>query len=139
MLINNPPTVDIPTGQPEKYVKLSNTLLNSNDAETNTNATAYTKVKESKSPQGNLRVKFDMCQPDTGATVYGRVYVNGSAVGAEHSWTIGGWITYSDDLTGIAKEDLIQIYAYTISSSWPVHIRNFRIYGDYVLFENTLT
>jgi len=93
--------------------------------------TSYTKIKEIQVKQaGKIRVKFDMRRTSGSGTGYGKIYVNGSAVGDEHS-VISDWNTYSDDIE-VEKDDLVQLYVYSSDGSSSVfESRNFRLYWDY--------
>lgn len=71
-----------------------------------TNSTTYTKVKEF-SPllrSGTISVYFSMTRSGSGPA-YGKVYINGSAVGTERTDTYSG----SEDFT-VAVGDIVQIY-----------------------------
>ena len=59
----------------------------------------YTKVKEILlAREGALRVKFDLRVEAAGGTAFGRIYVNGIAVGVERSNTSATFITYTEDI-----------------------------------------
>jgi hypothetical protein len=108
-------------------------LQNSNDTEKSTVAGGYTKVKEIKfnetysGANGGMRIKFELHA--SGATSYGRIYKNGVAIGAEHYTSLTDYQLYSEDLAfDLVVNDLLQIYAYTSSGSYPTYIKNFRLY-----------
>jgi hypothetical protein len=86
---------------------------NTNDAEKTTISATYVKLKEMKlnAALAGCRVHFQL-KTDGGVTVYGRVYKNGVAVGAEHSTTSAIYVDFTDDLSGLVANDLIQIYAH---------------------------
>lgn len=80
----------------------------------------YDKVKEIKmGAAGVYRIKFTLKQSGVGGghTVYGRIYVNGSAVGTERSRTDTTATVYSEDITTSAAGDLIQIYSKSSANS----------------------
>lgn len=93
-------------------------------------STSYTKVKEIYIPRaGNLRVKFDMRLSGT-STSKARIYKNGSAVGTERSTSSTSYTTYSEDITGLAAGDRLQIYVDTGASGITTYIRNFILYAS---------
>ena len=85
--------------------------------------------------QGNAyRVLFDICPhyADHGSAVQAQIYVNGVARGSLRDGGSGGWITYTEDISGLKPGDRIQLYAGgTYASSHPCDIRNFRLCADY--------
>ena len=81
----------------------------------------YRKYKEIMIPRGGtLRISFDMTH-DSGDAMWGRIYVNGVAVGTEryqdNSHYAGGvhvgsgWYRYTEDITDLEVDDLVQLYA----------------------------
>lgn len=72
--------------------------------------TSYTKVVELIVPRGGtLRVKFSL-HTGAGATVYGRIYRNGVAVGTEQNTTTDLYDN-SEDISGWSAGDLLQLWA----------------------------
>lgn len=98
---------------------------------------SYSKVKEIllNDSSGTIRVSMQLqlhCSGSTSA-VYGKVYKNGVAVGAEHNVTVNGSTdtTFTDDIT-VATGDLIQAYGYMTNngSITLACISNFRLEYD---------
>jgi hypothetical protein len=59
--------------------------------------------------------------------IYGRIYVNGSAVWTERNIAASSTATYNQDIT-VAAWDNIKIYAYATWSINAPTVTNFRIY-----------
>jgi hypothetical protein len=81
------------------------------------NETSYVKLGEVRfnDVAGRIRVSFGLRSSSSPTkTAYGRIYINGSAVGTERSTTSGTYVTYTEDFT-IATNDLVQLYAKTAS------------------------
>ena len=108
----------------------SDNLQISSDSATTTTSGSDVKMKEFTVRRGGkIRVKFTL--DNTGADsnlVYGRIYVNGSAVGAARS-TTATLTTYSEDIS-IEPYDEVQIYAHAENTSQTAQITNFRLYFD---------
>lgn len=113
----------------------SNNLKYSADTErTQTTTNTYTIKKQITIRQrGTIRVKFDLKGSDTTYQFYGRIYVNGIAVGTERLQQGAGattYVTYSEDIT-IAPYDLVQLYIKNESTGGlTTYCRNFQIYYD---------
>lgn len=108
----------------------SDTLQQSADTERSGTDTSYVIKKEVRVRRdGTIRVKFGLKGTNGINTVFGRVYVNGSAIGTEHSTTSSSYQTYSDDIT-VVRQDLVQLYAYTSVGANTYYVNNFRIYYD---------
>lgn len=78
------------------------------------NNASYTKVQEIYVPRsGTIRIVFGLASKQgTSGNGSARIYRNGSAVGTVRSRTGGDlWIDYSEDISGWATGDLLQIYA----------------------------
>jgi len=89
--------------------------------------TSYTKIKTLYVARpGAVRIKFSM-RSHNGNTVYGRIYKNGVAIGTQRSTTSTSYQTYSEDFSGIAIGDLIQLYVKS-SNSLPVYTNSFQLY-----------
>ncbi len=58
---------------------------------------------------GTLRIKFWLAASG-GATASGRIYRNGAAVGTERTTTAATGTQYSEDISGWAQGDLVQLY-----------------------------
>lgn len=121
----------------------SDTLTASADTEDTTIVGSYTKFKEIQIWNyrwgWTIRVKFDIaCVNDDPAgtftvTMYGRIYVNGSAVWTERTVVDSEtYVTYSEDIS-VSAWDLVQFYGYRTTTTWDSwKYRNFRIYYDEV-------
>lgn len=101
-------------------------LLASADTEQSHNGTSYTLKKEIMiGIAGVITVKFSI--KGSSSHAYGRIYVNGAAVGTERNGTNNAYVEYSENIT-VAAGDLIQIYTKTDNSSYNVYCKNFRLY-----------
>jgi hypothetical protein len=101
-----------------------------NDTDAFEVSTSYVKVKEILFARGgNFRIKFDL-STTTGRIAYGRIYKNGIAFGSEQSTSSDLMVTFSEDLSSIALNDLIQLYIKTNNASYPAKSRNFRVYAE---------
>lgn len=88
-----------------------------------TKSTSYVKLKEFAplDRAGNITVSFEMSPSVTGFTVYGRVYVDGSAAGSVMSTKSGG--TFSDNIN-VQVGAVIQVYGRTGNSDVNCRIQN---------------
>jgi len=94
--------------------KLDNTtagnyLITDSTGEVSQAGTTYIKKKEVTAFRaGNVRITFSL---RAGAdTAYGRIYKNGVAIGTERTTTSITYVTFTEDISGLIKGDLIQIY-----------------------------
>lgn len=97
----------------------------------------YTKKKEIRvSREGAIRVSFDMKSNVGGLIAYGRIYINGIAVGTERTTTSTSYSTYTEDFSGINNGDLVQLYVkrQAGTGTW---IRNFQVKSGYYHEEAT--
>jgi hypothetical protein len=112
----------------------SDTLQFSNNPEKYTDSTGYAKKKEIKLNAGmsTIRIKFSLLNDLGGSyTSYGKIYLNGVAIGTERSTHSTTYVEYSEDLAiNVKVGDLLQIYCKTSSASSGVYVCNFRIYYD---------
>ncbi|MDO9534773.1 MAG: hypothetical protein Q7J85_05455 [Bacillota bacterium] len=109
-------------------------LIISNDAESAIiSVRTWTKVKEIVVARiGALRIRFTLKKNGAGtAAVYGRIYRNGVAVGAQQSRSESGVTEFSEDISSWAPGDLCQIYAYGYNADHTASITNFRLYSMY--------
>jgi hypothetical protein len=105
-----------------------------------TSLTSPTKKKEINigCASGTYRVKFDLMGNGTGAySVYGRIYINGTAVGSTESEPVGGslpYVTKSADIA-IPAGALVQVYIWAESNPYgnAVNVKNFNIYASTAL------
>lgn len=108
-------------------------LRDSADTERISSVSAYTKKKEIQINErgGTIRVKFDLKFTTHGSGTddcKGKIYVNGIAVGTEHSGNEGTYTTFTDDIT-VVTGDLVQLYIGKIDTTiGDVSCRNFRLY-----------
>ena len=95
-----------------------------------TNNSIYSKYRDVKvGLAGTYRIKFDLATASAGTTVYGRIYVNDSAVGTERSTTSASYTTYSEDIT-VSAGDNIQLYFKTSNMGVNCLFRNFLLCID---------
>jgi len=119
------------------YFVASDTLEKSSDATTTSTSDTYElKKTETYNPtptyciaESELRVKFDLEGTSTAGSAFGRIYINGVAVGIEREVVGAGWTTFSEDFPGIAIGDTIELWQKR-SSSDTSYAKNFRIYAD---------
>jgi len=112
---------------------LSDDVLVADDSIVSKDSADYVKVKEINVGylSGTLRVVFDSRDPSgLEHWVHARIYRNGVAVGTEGSQN-GDWYTYSEDIAGFAKNDLVQLYVKNSDVGFPIEVRNFRVLGKY--------
>lgn len=103
----------------------------SSDGVVSGNQTTYTKKKEIALASGGIiRVKFDLCRQGAGGIAYGRIYRNGSPVGAEQSEAGLSFVTQSEDISGWADQDLLQLYLKISDAAYTYEGRYLRLYGD---------
>lgn len=98
------------------HANAADTFTLASGATASTQATSWTKLKEYVcTVAGQIRISFSLSGTG-GATAYGRIYRNGSAVGTSRSAT--GATTYSEDIGGWKPGDLIQVYGYVSNASY---------------------
>ena len=89
---------------------------------------SWHRVKEIKiTRSGAVRVKFDLHYTAGGTPARARITKNGVAVGTERSTMSGSYVTYTEDIYGLAANDLIQLQALGAGGACP-WLRNFGIY-----------
>lgn len=72
---------------------------------------SYQKSHEFKCPvTGTLRICFYLWSSVGGQTVYGQIYLNGSAAGTERSTDSASAVKYTEDIA-VERGDLVQLYA----------------------------
>ena len=72
------------------------------------------------------------------ASIYGRVYINGVAVGTEREQNCAGTAVFEEDFT-VASGDIVQLYAKgSISYDTEAYVSDFRIYYDIIGKKNSL-
>jgi hypothetical protein len=109
----------------------SDNLQKSNDGEVSTGSDVYVLIKEIQVFRpGTVRAKWDMRTTGGGGSqyVYGKIYVDGVAVGTEHSQQGDTYNTYTQSSVGIAAGSRVQLWGkINLTTGW---YRNFRIYYD---------
>ncbi len=121
------------------YYTAGTTLLKSNDSETS--VTYYDPMQVAKTitcpaqvlyptTTSTFTIEFEMrLSTSTFWTVYGRIYVNGEAVGTLRSYDgTTDWQFYSEDISDIVPGDDIQIYLGGNNGSTKL-VKNFRVKG----------
>ena len=108
---------------------VSDTLRASADTQQATTSDSYVKKKDITIKHGGtLRIKFDLKSTNTDGA-YGRIYVNGVAIGTERITFSTTYATYSEDIGGFNTDDEVQLYIRRNSAD-TCYIRNFRLYWD---------
>jgi len=110
----------------------SETLKTSADTERSTTGTTYIKLKEivfNAFYSGIIRVKFNLWGQSS-SLAYGRIYINGVAIGVERSIDNTGAL-YAEDIS-VNKGDLVQLYIKSQVNGSPARCSNFRLYYDLV-------
>ncbi len=110
-----------------------------NDVERNTQTTSYVKLKETYIARpGVWRVKFAIKTDVGGNFCYGLIYKNGSAIGIGRSHSSTSFTEYSEDISGLARGDLLQIYCKHQYEGQITRVRNFRCYTANPLQSTTI-
>ena len=118
-----------PFSKNEIYTAGSSTVAAALTEETNSVGT-YTKYKEiAVAGSGTIRITFLLhAQVGDAANAFGRIYVNGVAVGTERSNSSDTFIMYQEDIA-VNSQDLVQIYCKNDGSNQAV-LDNFIIYAN---------
>jgi len=112
-----------------QFFTASDTLFASNDGLAGAGSTDYALRKSLNSVWGGtVRVKFSIYAAASLTTAYGRIYVNGVAVGTERSTTSKTAVEFSEDIT-INVGDKVEIWLKGDSGSYYAYATNFRLYG----------
>jgi len=106
-----------------------NYLMLASDAVVTGTVTTPTKFKESFIGRyGVFRVYFEAKRnTGGGSNTYAQIYVNGVATGTLRTVTSATYVAYSEDISGINKADLIQLYLTGSALSDTIDARYFRI------------
>lgn len=110
-------------------VVVSDLLKVSADTIRTSTSDTYEKLKEIEiNYTGDIRVKFEIAATAAAGTAFGRIYINGIAVGTEREpdEQNGNYTIFSEDVN-ITNGDLVQIYAKRTTDE-TAYIKNFRIY-----------
>ena len=105
---------------------LVNNLQSANTARSNTSAT-YIKVKEIAAAIAWTYTVYFEIKADASTTAFGRIYVDGVAVGTERSTSSTSYVWYLENITVTAGQ-LIQLY-YKKTGTNSHYAQNFRLYG----------
>ncbi|MCF7835795.1 MAG: right-handed parallel beta-helix repeat-containing protein [Candidatus Marinimicrobia bacterium] len=131
--INDAGTGTVKTGAEIYELIASNNLKVSADTERTERYTNFVKVKDiTVNTDGTIKVKFDLKSNGGGYVAYGRIYVNGVAVGTERITNETTYQNYSEDIT-ISKGDEVQLYIRSGTAPVYAYIENFRLYWDKVV------
>lgn len=100
------------------------------DTQAGTANGAFTKHREISlgAGSGALTIDFDLAVEGGVQTAHARVYRNGVAVGTDQSTSSGEptFVTFSENIAGWAKNDLIQLYTWA-SGGKVAYVKNFRV------------
>lgn len=119
----------------------STSLMASSDTERTFNVADYTEVKRlllvgDVFRIGSFTVSFDM-KGQGGATVYGRVYINGVAAGTAVSTALTTYTTFTQSfsLTNLAEGTTVSFFGKSQAPPGPLgYVKNFRILATDVGF-----
>ena len=110
-------------------VTAGSNLLVCEDSSKDTQSGSYIKLKEILCPaDGILTTKFTIRTSSANNDSWGKIYVNGGAVGDEHNNPSNIFIEYTDESIPVAKNDLIQVYCKVEAGGFRVYVKDFRIY-----------
>lgn len=110
-----------------EIVSTTNEIQATADTERTTSSNTYVKLKDISINNigGVIHTTFDL-KTDNGANAaFGRVYVNDIAVGTERTTTSTSFVTFVEDITVVAGDN-VQIYAHTTSGD-VARIQNYQI------------
>lgn len=115
-------------------------VLASANTERTTTSSTYAKIKEFYiSSAGTIRVSMELKAANPGTNnAYGRVYRNGSAVGVENVRGDAAYATFTDDVSGWATGDLLQVYTKNLNNADLAYIKNVFIEVTNPNFEVTI-
>jgi len=107
----------------------STDLQSSNDAEKTTTNNTYTKLKETKIDGyfHGVKAHFELERTSGAGTVTAALYKNGTIEGTPITRATSGWLVSDTDLTGLVKDDLIQVYAKNDDESSVAKVRYLRL------------
>lgn len=109
-------------------------ILYASDAEDSTTENSFTLKKTVSLPintPASLKISFDLKISSSDGTSAGRIYRNGSPVGAERVNGTESYVTYIEEVGGWSAGDELQIYIRDYDS-YTASVRNFRILGTVV-------
>ena len=117
----------------EIAITVSDTLIHSNDTERSSTSEAWIKLKEIKIPRfiripSSFRIKFNLRTNFSFGS--GRLYKNGVAVGTDQATGSTTGEIFTEDISDLEANDLIQIYTRASSGDGnTVTVKDFRLYG----------
>jgi len=109
-------------------------IIHSNNTQVTTNSLTYVKKKEIILSDGGedgqaFSIVFDIKTLNGAHTYYGRIYVNGTAVGTERSGNQTAFQTYTETITGLNVGDKIQLYLKNSNTFLTCVAENLRLKG----------
>ena len=111
-------------------VSVGTSLIAWSCLETQQSENSYAKAKEFLiSVTGTVKTNFDLKNANNSSNTGGRIYVNGVAVGTDHTTTSSSYATKVDNIPVLAG-DLLQLYAHDVSGYYGGFVRNFKVYAD---------
>ncbi len=116
----------------------SDNLEQSADTEQTSTSTPFEKKKEIKVRfSGTIRIKFDL-KSNSGPPfpANGQIYVNGIAVGIDQLTRSSTFVTFSEDISGIHTDDLVQLFVHADPGK-TMTTRNFRFHFDKATVDDT--
>jgi hypothetical protein len=132
-----------PTQAKSLTLAASDVLRASDDAYVRTTSTVYTRVKGFTVPghyaaNNKLRAYFEL-RGESSNIMYGRIYVNGVAVGIERSTGSRDFVPYTEDID-VQPGDVIEVWCKSalIYESFRHDIQNFRLKGTETMHFGTL-
>lgn len=113
-----------------RTVVASDTLRIAADTERSDGTGNYVMLKKIRVlNDGIIRTSFDL-KSGSENTAKGRIYINEAEVGTERSQNHAAYVTFTEDIM-VKKYDLVEVYAKSLTSSYTVYVKNFRIYYDF--------
>lgn len=115
----------------------SDDLRESDDTEDTFTDATFVKQKELVTVpkgifNGALRLKFSLKRSGDAATVHGRIYRNGVAVGTDQTRTVDSYEIFSEDITGWYEDDTIELWCYRDTAGTATgYCDDFRAYCAY--------
>lgn len=101
-------------------------ILSAANTNRSSTSTSYVKVKEILCPVGgDYTVDFGIYTNNPAAPAFGRIYINGLAVGTERSTTSTGVVTFSESIA-VSSGDLVQLY-YHSSGGNAAYVEDFKV------------
>ena len=112
----------------------ANLYLNLSGEDSVVQITSYTKKKEVRvNKNGSIRITFEGKYSSTGVVGgYGRIYINGIAVGTEREFTTTDYVETASQDFNVGSGDLVQLYLRAKSTEYgtTTYAQNFKIYCD---------